>query len=117
MLILEDLISHVIVLANIFFIGVALPFFMVLKLDIAGNLMLVQIQQIFLAAVSAVGSHFFQYVPKCFPVFFQNRDQCIVICPVIAHITVNDKNSFLPQSARYRPALTDLLTYALPSFA
>ena len=64
---------------------------MVLKFDEAPNLILFQIQQVLLTAVTAVGSHCLQGISKRFPVLFQNRDQSVVICPVIAYISVDNK--------------------------
>ena len=64
---------------------------MVLKFDIASDLILFQIQQVFLTAVAAVSSNCFQRIPKCVPVLFQNRDQCIVVCPIITHISMDNE--------------------------
>ena len=91
MLIFKDLRCHIVILADILFIGTGFSLFMILKFDIAGNFVLFQIQEVFLTAVSAVRSHFIQYLTKSFPVFFHNRDQSVVIRAVIAHISMNDK--------------------------
>ena len=64
---------------------------MVLEFDIALDPLLFQIQQVLFAAVAAVGSYCRQGIPKCVPVFFQNRDQRIIVCPVIAYISMDNK--------------------------
>ena len=40
---------------------------------------------------AAVGSDGFQGAPKCAAMLFQDRDQRIIVRPVIAHITVDDE--------------------------
>ena len=64
---------------------------MILKLDITADPVLFQIQQVLFAAVAAVRSHCLQAVSTRFSVLFQNRDQRIVICPVVAHISMDNK--------------------------
>lgn len=64
LLIFKEFCPHVVILADIFFIGAGLPLFMILKFDITGNPVLLQIQEILLAAVSAVCRHFLQPVTK-----------------------------------------------------
>ena len=67
---------------------------MVLQLDEAFDPLLFQIQQILFTAVAAVGSYCLQLIPKRFPMFFQNWDQRVVVCPVIAYISVDNKVIF-----------------------
>lgn len=86
-LIFKDLIRHVIILPDIFPVSTGFPFLMLLELDIRGNLILFQIQQIFLAAVTAVSGYFFQHFVKSFFMFLQNRD----ISSVITHVTMEDE--------------------------
>lgn len=57
MLILKDGVGHVVILPNVFFVCPCLPLLMVLELDIAVDLILFQIQQVFLTTVATVGSH------------------------------------------------------------
>ena len=83
--------AHVIILSDIRFVCTGLPFFVILKLDIAFDPVLLQIGKILFAAVTAVRSDCFQLFPKCFPVLFQNRDQRVVISPVAADITVDNE--------------------------
>lgn len=70
-LILEDFISHVVIFPNVFFIRTGLSLFMILQLDITGDPVFFQIQQVLFTAVTAVSSHLFQAVfSEGFPVFF-----------------------------------------------
>ena len=91
MLIFKDGVCHVVILPNVFFVCPCLPLLMVLQLDIAPDPVLFQIHQVLFAAVSAVGSYCLQCVSKRFPVLFQDGDQRIVVCPVIADISVDNK--------------------------
>ena len=91
MLILKDLILHVVILPDVFPISTTLSLFVILELDIAGNPVSFQIQQVLFTAVAAVSSHCLQRISKRFPVLFQNRDQRMIVCPVIAYISVDDK--------------------------
>ena len=69
-LILEDFISHVVIFPNVFFIRTGLSLFMILQLDITGDPVFFQIQQVLFTAVplSAVTS-FRQFSPKVFLCF------------------------------------------------
>ena len=91
MLIFKDSICHVGILPDVLFVCPCLPLLMVLKFDIAPDPILFQIQQVFLTAVAAVSSNCFQHISKRVPVLFQNRDQRIIVCPVIAHISMDNK--------------------------
>ncbi len=91
MLVLEDGVCHVVILSDIFPVCTGFSLLMVLKLDIAPNPVLFQIQQVLLTAVTAVGSHRFQHIPKRIPVLFQNGSQCVVVRPVATYITVDNK--------------------------
>ena len=90
-LIFKDMGCHVIIFADIFFIGTGFPFFVILEFDITGNPIVFQIQEVFLAAVSTVCCHFIQYFTKGFLMLLQNWDQGVIICTVIAHVSVNDE--------------------------
>ena len=90
-LILKDGACHVVILPDIFFISPGFPLFMILKLDIASDPVLFEIQQIPFTAAAAVGSHRLQSISKRILVLFQNGDQCIIVCPVITHISVDYK--------------------------
>ena len=64
---------------------------MILKFDITGNPVLLQIQEILLAAVSAVCRHFLQLVTKDLLMLFQHWDQGIVIRTVITYVSMDNK--------------------------
>ena len=91
LLIFKEFCPHVVILADIFFIGAGLPLFMILKFDITGNPVLLQIQEILLAAVSAVCRHFLQLVTKDLLMLFQHWDQGIVIRTVITYVSMDNK--------------------------
>ena len=91
MLILKDGVCHVVILSNIFLVCTRFPLLVVLELDIALYPILFQVQQILLTAVAAVSSNCLQPVPKRFLMFFQNRDQRIVVGPVIADVAVDNE--------------------------
>ena len=91
MLILKDGACHVGILPNVFFVCPCLPLLMVLQLDEAADPLLVQIQQVFFTAVAAVGSYRLQLIPKRFPVLFQDWNQRIIICPVIAYVSADSQ--------------------------
>ena len=91
MLIFKHSACHVVILPDVFSVCPGLPLLMILKLDIAADPVLFQIQQVLFAAVAAVRSHCLQAVSKRFSVLFQNRDQRIVICPVVTHISMDNK--------------------------
>ena len=93
-LILKNGVCHVVILPDVFFVCPCLPLLMVLQLDEAADPVLFQIQQVLFTAVAAVGSDCLQLIPKRFPVFFQNWDQRVVVCPVIAYISVDNKVIF-----------------------
>lgn len=67
---------------------------MILKLDITGNVIFFQVQKVFLTAVAAVSRYFLQDLPESAPMFFQYRDQGIVIRTVIAYIAMDNKIVF-----------------------
>ena len=90
-LILKDGVCHVVILPDIFLISPGFPLLMILKLDIAPDPVLFEIQQILFTAVAAVGSHRLQGVSKRILMLFQYGDQRIIVCPVITHISVDYK--------------------------
>ena len=85
---------HVVILSDVLLISLRLSFLMILKLDVTGDPVLFQIQQIFFTAVTAVSRSIFRKFPKCSFMFFKYRDQRIIIRAVVADITVNDKVVF-----------------------
>lgn len=91
MFVLKDFGSHVVILSDIFLIRTGLSLLMILELDIAGNPMFFQIQQVSFTTVAAVSRDLFQNITKCRFVLFQDRDQRIVIRPVIALIAMDNK--------------------------
>ena len=91
MFILKDSVCHVGIFPDVFFVSPGLPFCMIQKLDEAPDPFLFQIQQIFFAAAAAVRSHCFQEISECIPVLFQNWDQRIIVCPVMTHISMDNK--------------------------
>ena len=122
MFIFKDFISHVVIFSDIFFIRTGFPLFMILKLNIAGNVISFQVQEVFLTAVAAVSRYFLQNLPKGIPVFFQNRDQSIIICAVIAwgeqlsiSITVLFDNFLCFVSFRFRFSSITCRTFSIPS--
>ena len=64
---------------------------MILELDIAPDSVLLQMQQVLFTAVAAFGSKRLQCIPECSLMLFQNRDQCVIVRPVAAYITVDNK--------------------------
>ena len=70
MLIFKDCAGHVGMLSDLFSVSTSFSFLMVLKFDIAPDLILFQIQQVLLTAVAAVGSHRLQCISKRIPVLF-----------------------------------------------
>ena len=56
-LIFKDGVGHVLIITNVFFVCPFPPFLMFLKLDIALDPVLFQIQQVLFATVATVGSH------------------------------------------------------------
>lgn len=82
---------HGLGVAILFFACPCLTLLIFLKLDITPDPVLFQIQQVLFTAVAAVSSHCLQRISKRFPVLFQNRDQRMIVCPVIAYISVDDK--------------------------
>ena len=91
MLIFKDSVCHVVILSDIFFVCAGLPFLMVLELDIAPDPVLLQLHQVLFTAVAAVGSNLLQCISECSLMLFQNRDQCVIVRPVAAHITVDNE--------------------------
>lgn len=91
MLILKDGVCHVIILPDVSVVRLCLPFLIILELDGAADPILFQIQQVLFTSVAAVGSSRLQPVPKRFLMFFQNRNQRIVIDPVIADIAMDNE--------------------------
>ena len=75
----------------LFFVCPRLPLLVVLKLDIAADPIPFQVQQVLFAAVAAVGSHCLQGISQRFLVLLQNRDQSVVVCPVITYISMDNK--------------------------
>ena len=71
MLVFKDLVLHVVILPDLFFICTGFPLFMILKLDITGNVIFFQVQKVFLTAVAAVSRYFLQDLPESAPMFFQ----------------------------------------------
>lgn len=72
-----DLSRHVVIFADVFCVGPGFPLFMVLELDITGDPLPFQIQQVFFAAVAAVRRDGFRETPGGVLVFFQHRNQCV----------------------------------------
>ena len=64
---------------------------MILKLDIASDPVLFEIQQVLLTAVAAVSSYRLQSISKRILMLFQNGNQRMVVCPVITYISVDYK--------------------------
>ena len=91
MLILKHGICHVVILPDVFFIRPGLALLMILELDLAAYSFFLQVQQVLFTAVPAVSRHRLQAVPKCFLMFFQDRDQRIIIRSVIAYLTMENE--------------------------
>ena len=89
--ILKHLCFHVVMLSNLFCISTCFPLFMILQLNVTGYSIFPQIQEILLTAITAVCRHFLKDIPECSFMFFQNRDQCVIICPVIADISMDNE--------------------------
>lgn len=70
-LILKNGACHVVILPDVFFVFPNLPFFIILKFDIAPNLILFQIQQILFTAITTVCGNRLQDIHKCALMFFR----------------------------------------------
>ena len=90
-LILKDGVCHVVILPDIFFISPGFPLLMILKLDIASDPVLFELQQVLFTAVAAVSSYRLQSISKRILMLFQNGNQRMVVCPVITYISVDYK--------------------------
>ena len=88
--ILKNGVCPVVILSNVVFVCPCLPLLMVLKLDETADSILFQIQQALLTAVAAVGSHCLQGIPKCIPMFFQNRKQRIIVRSLLIYLLYCD---------------------------
>lgn len=69
MFIFKHFIFHVVILPEIFSICTGFPLFMVLKLDITGNVIAFQVHEVFPTAVAVVSRYLLQNLPKSVPVF------------------------------------------------
>lgn len=85
---------HVVILSDVLLTSACLSFFMVLKLDVTGDSVLFQIQLIFFTEVTTISRSIFRKSSKCSFVFFQHRNQRMIIRAIIVGITVNDKVVF-----------------------
>ncbi len=87
---------------------------MVLKLEIASDPLRFQIQQVLFTTVAAVGGDSPQLVSKRSLMFFQYREQRVVVRPVITHITMDYQFAF---ASIFVLSIKSSLSVTSPSFS